>query len=280
MSQHVRCNLCGSDAHRSFPNAAGSTKIVRCEVCGLVFTNPQPSPQELERQLSRRFSLEDEVLEYQRDKSGMLLRELERLGGPGKILDVGCGWGTFLSVARERGWDGAGVEVRDFIADYARDRVGVPVFYGELRDAGFPDEHFDAVTLWEVLEHVSDPSGLLREVHRILKLDGILGLLVPNVESHSARTKEEWWAPFHLFHFSNATLRGMVERAGFTVVREIVNPHVEAGQDCRARRVVLKRLAWFVRGMRGMLGHPILSRCLSSGCRRAGSITLYARKGA
>ncbi len=140
----------------------------------------------------------------------------------GRLLDVGCGSGLYLRAMRRLGWQVSGVELSAKAAAYAREALGLDVREGSLEEAGFPDEHFDVVTLWHVLEHLPSPRRTLQEVVRVLKPDGILICEVPNIDSLQSRVMGHRWfhldPPRHLYAFSPATLRAMLQAAGLTVL--------------------------------------------------------------
>lgn len=142
--------------------------------------------------------------------------------GPAKVLDVGCGSGVLLARMKSLGWQAEGVELDPGGVAAARAR-GVPVFQGQLADAQFPDNHFDAVHSAHVIEHVYDPVALLREAFRILKPGGKLVIITPNTGSWGHRKFASAWLnldpPRHLMLFNTATLRGTAEKLGFTIER-------------------------------------------------------------
>lgn len=139
----------------------------------------------------------------------------------GKLLDVGCGNGSFLAMMQKLGWNVSGVEPDANAAMIARERLGVPVTIGTLEDADFLDDSFDAVTAHHVIEHMHDPFGFLREVLRILKPDGKLVVTTPNIESWGHRLFRKSWRglepPRHLHIFSPKTLRISAEQIGYRV---------------------------------------------------------------
>jgi 2-polyprenyl-3-methyl-5-hydroxy-6-metoxy-1,4-benzoquinol methylase len=150
-----------------------------------------------------------------------------------RVLDIGCGFGLFVSLAQDQGWEAHGVDLSDVAVSYAREVRGVAsVQRCSLEQAGFSDSFFDAVTMWNVLEHVSDPLATLRQVHKLLRQGGVLLVRVPNMAFHHAvqvcgpllplagiRTKPRYLGgispPKHLFGFNPRTLTGVLERAGF-----------------------------------------------------------------
>ncbi|MCX7865954.1 class I SAM-dependent methyltransferase [Limisphaera sp. VF-2] len=142
-------------------------------------------------------------------------------GRPARLLDVGCGSGMHLARMQQLGWSVEGVEVDPQAAAVARAR-GVPVRSGTLQQQHYPDRSFDAVFSAHVLEHVHDPVDLLRECARILKPDGTLVILTPNIDSLGHRQFGAAWLnldpPRHLYLFSPRTLRRAAERAGLRVV--------------------------------------------------------------
>jgi 2-polyprenyl-3-methyl-5-hydroxy-6-metoxy-1,4-benzoquinol methylase len=151
------------------------------------------------------------------------VREVEAVANsePGRVLDVGCGRGVLLREFRRRGWEVQGTELSEQAASYARNTLNIPVEIGSLETLQFPAKHFDAITLWHVLEHVANPRALLAEINRILKPDGVLLVAVPNFDSLEARVAKDKWfhldVPRHVTHFSQATLERALNENGFEV---------------------------------------------------------------
>ena len=124
-------------------------------------------------------AFEDQLEDYRADPSTPAfergLDEIEKLlGGRVGILDVGCAFGTFLRLAANRGWAAKGVEISGFASEIARERGGLEVFNGELSAAPFPEASFDAITFWDVVEHVSWPFDALVSAYRLLRPGGVL----------------------------------------------------------------------------------------------------------
>lgn len=234
------CNLCGADDAREFytvpdllldrPTVAA--RLVQCNQCGLVYQNPRPTLAEIGQHYPPEYEpyadpsggkqswLTRQAIAYGMAKRRRFVTRHKRAG---RLLDVGCATGTFLRSMQEHGpWDVYGVELSEEVARQAREQYGLHVFTGTLEQAAFPERSFDAVTMWDVLEHLHDPLGSLREVRRILDPDGILLIRVPNLASWDARLFGPNWAgldaPRHLYVFTPDTLSAMLKRAGFHVL--------------------------------------------------------------
>lgn len=151
-----------------------------------------------------------------------VLRHLPpRVPPHGRLLDVGCAAGFFLAEARAF-YEVQGVELSEWSAAYARERLGLPVSTGTLQAARFPEAHFDVVTLWDVIEHVPEPVPLLAEAARVMAPGGRLVLTTGDWGSAYARGKGAGWhlmtPPWHLSFFSRSTLLRAARRAGLRVV--------------------------------------------------------------
>lgn len=141
--------------------------------------------------------------------------------GRGRALDVGCGAGTNMASLQEQGWDVYGVDASPVAVARAQARFGDRVRQGDLSSMAYSDRTFDTVIFSHVLEHLHDPQSLLKEVWRILDWDGRVVVLCPNAGSLEAKLFGPWWFPWelprHLFHFEKATLRRVLEAAGFEI---------------------------------------------------------------
>lgn len=294
--QIVACNLCGStDFVERYPSSlpaqtelselfACTTSaygfceaIVQCVRCGLLFQNPQPVPEDL---LSVYGQVADE--RYDHEREGRIhtfrrsLAELEAHASSGRLLDVGSHLGFFVEVARGRGWDAEGIEPSQWAAETAQHR-GLPVRCASL-DATESAGEYDAVTLWDVIEHLTDPLGSLRRVHELLTPGGVLALSTMDVDAAVARLlgrRWPWYMQMHLYYFSRRTLKLLVERSGFEVLE--IRHH---------QRIV--RVAYLVSRLERRLGrlHGLLDGVVQSlgiGNRLVGVdlgdiVTLFARK--
>jgi len=226
--REVDCPLCGSAARARLFEKHGFT-FVRCRDCGLVFVNPQLEEAVVleEYRTAATNDLWFDVLssarqqELDRRKFAEVLDALEPYRG--RILDVGCSLGLFLALARERGWDGIGLELAPRALAHAREVHGLEVLDVSLEEARFEDGSFDSVALLSTLEHVVEPLALLRESARVLRPGGALYVIVPNVDSLACRALGAQARTFdgrnHLVYFSAATLTDALGRSGFDVVR-------------------------------------------------------------
>ncbi|GAX60284.1 SAM-dependent methyltransferases [Candidatus Scalindua japonica] len=141
--------------------------------------------------------------------------------GEGKILDLGCGNGRFLSTMRKFGWQTYGVEKNPTASRYARDELHLDVKTGELLHYQFESSSFDTVTMWHSLEHLYDPLCTLKEIGRVLNNNGQLIVAVPNIDSFVAKVFKTYWyglqLPIHLIAFTPGSITKMLNQAGFDV---------------------------------------------------------------
>jgi len=139
----------------------------------------------------------------------------------GNILDVGAGTGAFVHTMQKGGWTVKGLEPDDTARKNAKDQYAIELSSpAELHTQ--PSDHYDAITLWHVLEHVHDLHGYFNTFRRILKEKGTLFIAVPNYTSYDADIYEECWAaydvPRHLYHFSPHSIDILAEQHGMQVV--------------------------------------------------------------
>lgn len=218
----VVCGICGSDAEtrrflKDIVRGEVLYDVYMCAHCHVGMTVPFPSHEVLSRLYSSgsyraddgtRFNVFAESFVHY-FTSGKKRKITQYHNGKGAILDVGCGRGLFLDIMKKDGWSVTGVEFNEETASYAAAVYGIDVLAARAM-AGLPDEAFDVVTLYHVLEHTYDPVAVLHECTRLLKKQGLLVIAVPNMSSLQASLgKSEWFhldIPYHLYHF---TLRGL-----------------------------------------------------------------------
>lgn len=141
---------------------------------------------------------------------------------PGKLLDVGCGDGTFLNFMRQRGWQVDGIDFDAQAIATARQKYDLTLRHGDLVAANLPESSFDAVTMSHVVEHLPDPVAMLAEIRRLLKPGGRLVMTTPNTAGLGHRKFGAHWfgidAPRHLHLFSASSLSEVARRSGLDLI--------------------------------------------------------------
>lgn len=228
-----RCILCSGDDIKILEDTGKGYKVVMCKGCSLVYVTPIPEIKFIEEKHQKDYYTP--WLKEQRKKRIRMWRErLKTLNSlftkKGKLLDIGCGEGLFLELAKNNGWDVTGTEVSPFAVSYGKERLGLQILQGEIMNIRFPDKSFDVVTMWHVLEHTIDPIATLKEVRRIIKDDGVFILAIPNLNNILSQwvyriakgRKMHLFAPedreLHLFHFTKETIKLALEKTGFKMV--------------------------------------------------------------
>ncbi|HPO72955.1 MAG TPA: class I SAM-dependent methyltransferase [Armatimonadota bacterium] len=240
--ESVGCLFCGDSETDALTRVRdlkfftpGEFCLVRCRRCRLIYLNPRPSPAGIAAYYPKEYWSESvgELPDVYLDRATRhMVNAICRRYPGGRVLDVGCGTGGLVAYFCDRGMDAMGVEPMARPAQLARE-AGLNVVTGYLAEAAFPDDSFDVITLVDVLEHTHDPVAVLAEARRVLKPGGMLMAKVPNISSLQARLMGPWWfaldVPRHLYHFSPATLRSALSRAGFRSVFARALPGVSGG---------------------------------------------------
>jgi len=226
------CVLCNGTTPEVIEECRKEFNVLECPGCGLVYVSPLPEKVLIESAHSDSYYAP--WLKNQRSKRIKMwekrLRTLNRLSvNKGRLLDIGCAEGLFPELAGKDGWDATGTEISHFAAQYGKEKLGLNIIQGELIDMKFPDNTFDAVTMWHVLEHTRDPIAVLREIRRILKDNGIFILAIPNMNNFLFQLayrlirgrRMHLFDPddreLHLYHFTTETIRLALEKTGFSV---------------------------------------------------------------
>lgn len=286
------CQNCGSQSFSTWSASVVSGALhfsqCRCQRCGIVFSNPQSDASEIESYygshyyeehwnhlLSSDSSSVEATLERLRPEMNRLLQHASE----GRFLEVGAGTGAFMSLMRDAGFDVYGVEPSSVAVNYARERHGLTnVVHGHFEQVGYPSGHFDLAYAWHVIEHVVDLDRFVRELHRVLRPDGLLwigtetyrnagyyllrgGAVIRGKVPPFATSSE------HTFVFTASTLRDVLTRRGFRVISvDVYQPSWrEKIQQMRFRHVFSR-------------GYFALQHGLNSLCRSGPLLRVVARR--
>ena len=222
-TRYVPCNLCDRDDISEIW-IKDTFRYVQCRNCGLVYVNPQLEPSEIEKIYSSIY----------RNKSDNKLpptdfinyREILQWAEPyrklNRFLDTGCFNGYLLAAAREKKWQPYGVEISDQAVQYANQIMGLNVLQSYSPHELFPEKFFDVVVLFDVIEHLSDPTSFLKEIYSLLRPGGGLYIFTPNFNSLTRRIFQKEWGvffPWHQYYFSPETLEKLLCKSGFNINR-------------------------------------------------------------
>ena len=265
-----KCRFCQNRDLKVFLKKKGRN-LVECKNCGLVFVSPFPSENKIRaiytKKAFKKFDPADKTeagfghylaeehlwKEFLKKK----MTQIQRFKTEGKLLDVGCGIGTFLEEAKRARFKIYGVDIIDFAVEYCQQRGLKRVYKGTLTDSRFPSSSFDIVTVFHTLEHMWDPSAFLDEAKRILRFQGILMICVPDRKSLTARLMGKNWFDYyhyqHLFFFEEKTLINYLEKSGFRVLKRgkegfnwVLAVRILSGMRCCYSSPVLDKLAQLV----------------------------------
>ena len=223
------CPTCGSDEpHPELDK--DHMRLVRCGHCDLVYVNPtfdeahykkvyaSQEYQEIVRDLGIK-SHEYRVERFGRERVALMTPHLSTARP--RYLDVGCSTGFVVEAAKEAGWDAIGIDLNPSAIEFGRTR-GLDLRTVALDDAGFDEASFDAVSLFDVLEHLLDPVRTLQACTRLLRPGGIVFLYVPNYDSASrllmGKEAHFIWPTHHLNYYTPVTIRDLMARQGLETV--------------------------------------------------------------
>jgi SAM-dependent methyltransferase len=248
--EYVNCLLCGSNSYdviyeAQYENekdmnpvekfrASGDEllvdQLVRCQACGFQYVNPRLRSDLI---LSGYTEGQDptyvsQIEARERTFTASLDRIERAAGGKGRLLDVGTAAGAFVAAARKRGWDAEGCEPNHWMADWGTRHYGISIRKGDLLQQDYPAASFDVITLWDVIEHTTDPAAVLARCRALLKPGGILVVNYPDIGSWIARVLGRRWlflTSVHLYYFDRRTITRLLEHSGYRT--EAVRPHVQ-----------------------------------------------------
>lgn len=196
-------------------------QIVKCIRCGLVYVNPQEDLVRFTKGYEQ--VVDEEYLKtdkYRKILSQNHLRTIQKHKSGGKILDVGCFAGFFLELAKNAGWDTYGIEPSLWAKKVAEKRK-IKIIGKDIEKITLNADYFDAVTLWDVIEHLQNPHRTISKIHSSLKKGGIIAMGTPNIESLFAQVLGSncpFLVRMHVILYSPKTLALFLKIHGFEVV--------------------------------------------------------------
>lgn len=232
-----KCNMCNSNQQRllySIKQGNIKFEVVKCK-CGLVFVNPRYNPDWYNKYYEEDYF--KGLLDNAYHSSSQFNQEYEKtyrryvdfflnnqfIKKKGNYLDIGCASGHLVGIFNSLGWNASGIDVSEYSTKYGREIRGLNIITGDLLEAKFPSNHFEIITMLEVIEHLSEPMKYLEEIKRILSNDGTLIVSTPNVDYFLAKLRrEKWWGYKiigHIHFFSIKTMSEMLDKLGLEIYR-------------------------------------------------------------
>jgi 2-polyprenyl-3-methyl-5-hydroxy-6-metoxy-1,4-benzoquinol methylase len=241
--EYVDCDICNRRETKRYLHMKdylyslpGTFSIVKCTSCGLLFTNPRPKSNLIPDLYSKYYGGIDSNASFNNARTikplfqgNITLRKLyhwmcgQYLGevltkARGRVLDIGCGSGSLLEELMQLGCIGYGIEPNMSAAQACIEK-GLNVTCGVLNSIDYPDNFFDTVIMWHVIEHLPSPKSTLKKVHKILKPGGHVFIYCPNADSYMTALFHELWRgwhlPFHFYHFTPDTMSKLVKAIDF-----------------------------------------------------------------
>jgi len=224
LMEYVKCNLCGKDEIIPWGRKEG-IDIVKCSGCGLIYCNPRPDDEELKKFYNDEYFSEgnyEEDVQRQKMYKIEIAEIIKNISQEGKFLDIGCAVGKFLHTLPDT-FEKWGVEFSSEAAQIGREKFGLNITTGQIRNVDLPEEFFDIIQMRGVLEHSQNPFEDLSKMHSLLKNEGILRISqLPNIESICGKifkTRFNQVKPGeHLYYFSPDTISEMLDKCGFEIV--------------------------------------------------------------
>lgn len=216
--EKINCPICNNGNHSflfetvDIKSSKKRFKIVKCDNCGLLLTNPRPSFTEInELYPSDYYSYLPPKIKTRKKNSNLLNK---------RFLDIGFGSGSLMIKKENEGFESFGVEISEKSIKNSKE-LGLNISLYDGKQLPFDDKFFDIVNMGQVIEHVHYINDLLNEIKRVLKPDGLLMIGVPNIESYDAKIYGKYWrhldVPSHLYHFSPLTLEKLLVNKSFKI---------------------------------------------------------------
>jgi 2-polyprenyl-3-methyl-5-hydroxy-6-metoxy-1,4-benzoquinol methylase len=219
-NDHISCLICNSSL-LNILNDFKEAHLCQCHSCGFVFSKAIPTADELEKHYEG-YSRNDYLSPITILRYNELLDKMEIFRKTNRLLDVGCGIGYFLEVAKERGWEVYGTEYTDEAIEICSKKE-ISIKKGPLNAQQYKPESFDIITSFEVIEHINNPIQELAHFNKILRKGGLVYLTTPNFNSLLRYWLKDKYNvicyPEHLSYYTPKTLKKLFTISGFKTLK-------------------------------------------------------------
>lgn len=216
MIEHQTCIICNS---KELVDLKGYEKayICQCQSCRMVFSRKIPSKEKL-FEFYNNYGVDSYLSPLTIKRYNELLDQFEGFRKTNRILDVGCGKGYFLEVAKKRGWEVYGTEISNNMVNICLAK-NIKVHQGDLEQSSFPNDYFDIISSFEVIEHINNPQNEIFIFNKILRIGGLVYLTTPNFNSllryRLKSTYNVITFPEHLCYYTPSTINTIFTKFGF-----------------------------------------------------------------
>ena len=225
------CPICGNSVSKRVSVERAETVGV-CSNCGTWFRDPCPTAEDLKSIYSEEYydawDLPNNPENAKSSKQQTFLHVLTKIESvlqsenrSKQLLDIGAATGHFMGLAKAKGWSVYGLETNPYSLDILRSTFGQDhVFADSISNVVLPDGTLDLITMFDAIEHIPDTNDLLSESNRLLKVDGLLCITTPRIDSLTRVLMKKRWPHYkeeHIYYFSKSSIHRILNQYGFTV---------------------------------------------------------------
>lgn len=219
----MSCVLCNSDNNNKI-----YSNLIKCSDCGFVWADVDVTKAKVKEIYRDSYFFGEEYADYIKEEKALRktfernISFISKIRPSGKLLDIGCAYGYFLDVAKEK-YDVKGVEINKAACEFARSNFKVNAICGDFLELEFEENYFDVVTMFSAIEHLKSPHLYVEKISKLMKSGGIFICATPNIDSFISKFRKKKWRqihpPTHLSYFSVKSLTRLFENNRLQVLK-------------------------------------------------------------
>ncbi len=221
----IACPVCESESFTHLFKK-NTEPFVKCDKCSLILINPRPNYEKIKETYGNDYSRD-----YAKKATTKLKRSLRRVRliknryvSTGRWLDIGCSAGFVVRSAIDSGFDAFGIDIEPWGINYGKTNLQLNnIVAGIIEDQSYPDQYFDVISLYDVIEHVPDLNLLVNELKRILAAKGVIHIITPDIGHRRVTKPLSDWKEIkpseHLYYFNKTTLNKLFNKHGLNIVK-------------------------------------------------------------